>query len=407
MSIFGGSPKVDERRRRRLAAEAERARGRASSQRGSSRGNAKAGGQLPFSFTEIVPASPFKILLGTLAGLICSALIPTLGFYDSTVTQYTGPAISWLFSLTSHPFANWYGSLLLFLSAQLCLLMYWARSRSITDFRGSFRLWRTATFVLLFYSFMLTNRGHLVWSKTLLHFWPEKFKGHETWSWLIPAVVLGYWISRQVLADMRDCLASRALLFMGLICHLVTVADAFDQRVIFSSWTPRFLETVRLELLLSGQTLIFGALWLHARYVLYISVEPPIEDFYRLGIIGRIVSLFTALLALVGIGGDAKAAAKRKAKKAADAKKKKAEQEEVEEESEEEDEEEAADEELSEEEELERATRPDNGKNYRFDPPQNANRGPHQQNERNDLRGMSKKERRRMMQQQRDEERNG
>lgn len=410
VSIFWGSPRVDERRRRRLAADADRSRrGRGSSaRRGSSRSGNKGAAQLPFSLSEIVPASPLTHLLTLVFGVAVAVAFPLLGYYDTQLTAWTGPIVARLFYLGSFPLARWYGTLLLFASAQLSMLILWGRSHSQNDFRGTYRLWRTVSLFMIFDSLMLLNRGHTLWSKTLLHFWPEKVHGHETLVWVAPAIGLGYWITRRLLAEMRDCWSSWTTIALAAFFHLASVADLLDQRIVPAAWTPQFLEALRLGSLLLGQTFLFCGILFHARHVVYVSVEPPAENYGSYGLIGR---LFAGLFYLVSFGwlrailsgmADRRAARAKAAAKGRAARRAKVEEEAAEEDSSESE----SEEEESEDEQPAAGNWSKVGKrDVRIDPPEEAADEAHGDFSREDMRGLSKKERRKLLMQQREAER--
>jgi len=412
VSIFWGSPKVDERRRRRLAADADRSRrGRGSSaRRGSSRSAGKGAAQLPFSLSELVPASPLVHCGVCLTGIALAIAFPLLGYYDTELTKWTGPVFARLFYLGSFPLARWYGTLLLFATAQLSMLILWGRSHSQNDFRGSYRLWRTFALFMIFNSLMLVNRGHTLWSKTLLHFWPDKVHGHETLVWVAPAVGLGYWITRKLLSEMRDCWSSWTAVGCAALFHLASVADLLDQRIVPASWTPQFLEALRLGALLLGQTSLFCGILLHARHVVYVTVEPPAENYDRPGLIGGLLSLLFSLVTFRWLRTLAAAAAKRSAAKSKASAKSRSARRAALEESEEETEEQSEEEEESGETSRSQADagqwKKVGNSNVRVDPPEESGEEPHADFNRDDMRGLSKKERRKLLMQQREAERN-
>lgn len=410
MSIFWGSPRVDERRRRRLAADADRSRrGRGTSaRRGSSRSANKGAAQLPFSLSEIVPASPLFHLIVFFAGISLAVVFPLLGYHDEALTKWTGPIVARLFYLGSFPLARWYGTLLLFGTAQLSMLILWGRSHSQTDFRGGYRMWRTVACFMLFNSLMLLNRGHTLWSKTLFHFWPEKFQGHEILVWVAPAIGLGYWMTRKLLSEMRDCWSSWTTISLSALFHLVSVIDLLDQRIVPAAWTPKYLESLRLAALLLGQTFLFCGVLFHARHVVYISIEPPVENYDRPGLVGRFVRMLISIVSFEWFRVLASAASKKSAKSRATSKTRKGRRPTSEaDESEEESEEEEASAESDSESPAAAGQWSQSGQSkIRIDPPEASGEDPHADFSREDLRGLSKKERRKVLMQQREAERN-
>jgi len=407
VSIFWGSPRVEERRRRRLAADADRSRrGRGSSaRRGSSRSANKGAAQLPFSLSEIVPASPLFHLVTLVTGIAFAVTFPLLGYHDEVLTKWTGPIFARLFYLGSFPLARWYGTLLLFGTAQLSMLILWGRSHSQTDFRGSYRMWRTVAMFMLFDSLMLLNRGHTLWSKTLFHFWPEKFQGHETLVWVAPAIGLGYWITRKLLAEMRDCWSSWTTVSLAAVFHLISVIDLIDQRIVPATWTPKFLESLRLGAILLGQTSLFCGVLFHARHVVYVSIEPPEERYDRPGLIGQFLGVLYYLLSFGWLRTLMAVTSNRSSKTKSTAKSRKSRRATV------------TDEESSEESEEEEsesdAEQPANAsewskvgnRNVRVDQAEEAADEPNADFNREDMRGLSKKERRKLLMQQREAER--
>jgi hypothetical protein len=287
---FTGSQRVDERRRRRLAVESEITEAPFASAPRKSAGR-RAAGATPFRPAEfirgdcpvlcLIPPQLWKHLLAAGVGVLFAAGLLACGHHEAAWVSKIGPGVSRLCSLSRGALFDWYSEALLVGASQMALLIWWARSRSLKDFAGSYHIWGWAAALWLTLSLCLATGAHRAWSEALVFLWPSELKGHETFCWLAPAVLVGNWLLIRLRQEMHACRGSRwvfvaaALLYAGAaIVHLRSESVG---RLIGGDLTLLLLD----GLLLSGHLSLLLSMALHARHVLYITAEPPARPLSR------------------------------------------------------------------------------------------------------------------------------
>lgn len=285
VSGFAGADRAGERRRRRLAVEAE------GSESTDSR-NPGAGDPLERFFAatgkEAVGLSPRDCpiinvistqawkhwVMGAL-GLSAGIGLLIAGYTHPQWAGNLGPGIPRLFKLSSSPVLAWANSSLLLIAAQIALLILWARSRSLRDFDGRYRIWGWAAATWLLLSFSVTTQAHQAWSETILFYFPWRAPGAVLWCWLVPASIWGWALALRLEQDMREDRYGYWVFLAACLWDL-TCVGLLCQR----EFWPQYLTPAFNQLFLAGAqfigslTLLLG-MSLHARHVLYFSAEPP------------------------------------------------------------------------------------------------------------------------------------
>jgi len=288
---FAGSQRVGDRRRRRLAAGADdnaddpnvdnpvRMDG-LSAPAGSIRAVDSAhtdallkesSTTLQLPLANVIPAEGWKYVVGGLLGLAFSAAIVIAGCFALELQTWAGPAISGLFELPNGRVARSFSSLLLLLCAQLALLIWWARSRSLEDFEGRYWLWVRAACAWLAFSGCVSIEAHNVALDTLLSIRPGLSWAWANLGWMAPAATLGALLAGALVREMRGCRGSRALLLVACVCHLSAAALHLELESVFSSLLRAILVAVGI---LVGHVALFVSMWLHARHVVHCTADP-------------------------------------------------------------------------------------------------------------------------------------
>src|SRR5437868_6899391 len=136
---FAGSQRLGDRRRRRLAVETDDATddrpGVLPAPPGESRlvdcpDSKSVAGPSAFPFAvaveRFVPRQPWKYALAGLACLAVCAFLLLAGSYAVELSEIAGSGFERLFSFPDAPVAKWFSSMLLAVSGQLALLIWWA-----------------------------------------------------------------------------------------------------------------------------------------------------------------------------------------------------------------------------------------------------------------------------------------
>lgn len=283
---FAGSQHVGERRRRRLAVEADECadpsvrRHEAASPEGGARfidrphGDAAPVDDLPagtLPITQIIPPERWKYAVGGVLLLALNGALLAAGWLAPRLSAAMGPACERIFSAGTGTATKWYSGLLLGLAAQLALIIWWARSRSLKDFDGRYWLWTRVAAVWLAFSGCIAVDGGRAAVETLRHFRPELSEKWSALAWLAPATTIGFWIARGLVREMRGCRASRILFATAIACY--AAAGGFDLGL-GSSLEPQALALLSQAGLLTGHAALFFSMWIHARHVIHCSFDP-------------------------------------------------------------------------------------------------------------------------------------
>ncbi|HUG91052.1 MAG TPA: hypothetical protein VML55_09475 [Planctomycetaceae bacterium] len=271
---FAGSRHLDERRRRRLAVESDEAAPDSAAPRDEAAAaiaRARARTLRHFPLRKLISSRRWK-LWGVLFAL---SLLGAAAVAGSTLAaQPAGewpPAAAALLS-PAGPVARTFSGTLLFIAAQTAVVIWWARSRSLHDFGGRYRVWLWASATLVMWAFCHATAAHVTLGETAQWLWPLDVPSGATVYWLVPAVVWLLALLRGVDREMSECRSSRACLWLGVAALAAAAALAVGP-----SFELRNIERASLDMGVAvlGHLLILAALVHHARHVIYVTPEPP------------------------------------------------------------------------------------------------------------------------------------
>lgn len=282
---FAGSRFLDDRRRRRLAGEGEESAPTAASRSKSNADNTgtattrnhrsrrKLSKRLPLR--RLISPRIWKhcliavVMIGVAAGILWA------GWEVESIRETCGPAVADLVDLSRGRLLSGFGGLLLLLSSQLSLLIWWVRSRSHTDFSGRYRCWAWAAGIGFVFSCSVSLGLHHIWSKTLIHLLTIDFPRAETLCWLAPALGCASVLFRDLYADMRDCRSSTLFLRIAFIAWATSAVQLLGYGIdLPNGWNVLLVPACTLL----GHYSFFMSMLLHARFVTFISAEPPPEQ---------------------------------------------------------------------------------------------------------------------------------
>ncbi|MDB5392478.1 MAG: hypothetical protein JWM11_8124 [Planctomycetaceae bacterium] len=285
MSGFAGSDRAGERRRRRLAVEAE-------GSESTEPRNSGSGDSLERFFAatgkEAVGLSPRDCPIVTVIATqawkhwVTGALGLTAGLglllASHTHPQWAanlGPGIPRLLKISASPVFSWANSLILFVAAQIALLVLWARSRSLRDFDGRYRIWGWAAATWTLLSFCAATQAHQAWSETILHHFPWRALGAALWCWLVPASIWGWALALRLEQDMREDRLGYWVFLLACIWNLACVGLICQREFWPQNLNPALTQLFLAATQLVGSMTLLLSMSLHARHVLYFSAEPP------------------------------------------------------------------------------------------------------------------------------------
>jgi len=280
---FAGSRSLDERRRRRLASESDE--GESFAERPSRGSRAAAASTSKESRTRRASHFPLRKLFSSrlwkIWGVGLLVLTAGVGVLAGTWAaaerpDVLGPGFTPFFNAETSRVVPYFNSLLLVLTGELALLIWWVRSRSLQDFSGQYRVWAWAAVGCFVAAFCLSTGAHTAWSDTIAWLWLVDFWKKEVWFWMAPAAVWSLISLRFLHKEMRDCRWSLPMLWLAAGCFAALGAWQLAELPEFlaaSITAPRPL--VEAGLMTAGCYLLFQGLLLHVRHVIYKSVEPP------------------------------------------------------------------------------------------------------------------------------------
>ncbi|MDA0831996.1 MAG: hypothetical protein O2955_07525 [Planctomycetota bacterium] len=248
------------------------------------------------SVASFVPRQHWKIGLAGFCGVL---LILGLADLAGRVIHADFPGIiagKHLFSADEGTLPRLLQSLILFGTTQLALMIRWARKQSIYDFGGKYQCWGIVAATCGILGLLIgCNAAHAL-ANTRFPLGPWTFDFSSPWTWY--SLVVGGWTLLAVLLwhELKRCRESLALFLFsaGLMCVSIAIVHfrypQLDQ-------SPSLLASLMVGTALGAPWSLFLSLWFHARYVIYVSADPPEQKEKRMstsrspGLISRLAGL--------------------------------------------------------------------------------------------------------------------
>lgn len=173
------------------------------------------------------------------------------------------------------------GAGLLFLGGQLAWLIGWARSRSLTDYSGRFRVWRYVGLFLFVTSFGVLIEADRVLNESLAFANIRMPWNEVSWNWIIPTGVVSLILLWFCDREMRRSKLGRTHLW----CAVGLLSGGLGLPLVSSSNLPPLVEQ---GIILGGLISLLMSLMWFARHVFYVSAEPA-SQFDRPSVLSRII----------------------------------------------------------------------------------------------------------------------
>ena len=160
----------------------------------------------------------------------------------------------------------------LVLGGQLALLIGWIRSKSTVDFSGGYRCWKwLAGCLIAIGGLWITNFQDSLPQLAQLAAEPiiGGIDAARHTLVVVPIASLSIWVLSRVVPDMGRNRWSQAIFCIGI---LAAIGRLF---LSYGAMPASFAQSVLDAILLSATALMVCSLLLHARFVLYISKDPP------------------------------------------------------------------------------------------------------------------------------------
>jgi len=286
VSGFAGSEQAGRRRRRRLAVEVEGSESTESQNSGNgdplerffAASGKEAVGLSPRDcpINNLISVQVWKHWVAMLMVLLIGLGLVVAGYTYPQWAHDLGPGLPKLLKLSNSPALAWLNSIVLFVSAQIAAIILWARSRSLRDFGGRYRIWGWTAATWLVVSFSVATQAHQVWSETILHYFPWRAQGAAMWCWLVPASIWGWGLALRLEQDMREDPLGYWVFLFAFLCELGSVALLFQREFWVGSLNAGTQQLLFAVIQLVAHLTLLLSMSLHARYVLFFSAEPPV-----------------------------------------------------------------------------------------------------------------------------------
>lgn len=275
---FGGSRMLDHRHRRRMMLGTEPRTVATSRTQNSSNdeSDCSAPPDLSLALSRVVPRAVWQAWgVGIFAGV--GLLGSVVAWSITEQASLTGSMMADLIAPLTDRLRRGTGAAAWFLSAQLCLLVWWVRSRSRVDYAGRFHVWGWSAAGFLTASVLCLTDAHRLVAQLVA--WP--FVGASSNStavlaiWLLPSLVAGivYWAN--LAEEFREHTASRWLHRLASVASLTAVASVLMQcrwpeELSWDGWICSSLAIM--------QWCHLTSVWMHLRHVVHVTVDPPQTD---------------------------------------------------------------------------------------------------------------------------------
>lgn len=277
MSGFAGSRSLDERRRRRLATDAETVALEtvaepAPRRSASAKVKLKRRGPSHFPLRKVIPVRYWRLAAIVLCAALAGAAILVGGWAAATYKEQLGPGFVLLFGLDAARLVRGFAAVGLLLVGQLALLISWARAQSLQDFNGRYRGWVFCALLAFIAAFGMQTQLAAAWSATAGWLWTAQFAHKATLLWLIPTAFCGIFVHAYCVREMRDCRVSLTLAWLTFVLGGGVAAIVLARPL---PWPTPQARLIECGVALLFVVCAFASALFHARHVVYVCVDPP------------------------------------------------------------------------------------------------------------------------------------
>ena len=224
--------------------------------------------------TSFVPRRFRTLFLIALLGLgvgVCAELTAHYAEPLSKLVEVVSPAE--IIEVFSNRLVAWTSAFVLLLAAGYTRLIFSLRRHRVDDYRGGYRMWRTAGWAAIGLSLNAVLGGHELVARCLgnLVDW-QLLPANAGW-WLAPAALLGGWLLVKLVVDVSECRSALVVFLLAAVCLVVAGVHS-------AGWSPAWAAgwpgALGRALPLAGHTLLLVGSLLFARYVV-LDVQGLIE----------------------------------------------------------------------------------------------------------------------------------
>jgi len=209
-----------------------------------------------------------------LIGLGVCAVAELIAYYAeplSELTQVVSPAE--MTEVFANRLVAWTSAAILLLIAGYTRLIFSLRRHRVDDYRGAYRVWRTAGWAAFLLSLNAVVGGHALVARILGNLVDWQLLPASAGWWLIPATLLGGWLLLKLLFDASECRGALACCLLAITCLTVSGVHVAGWS---PAWTADWPDTLSRSLPLAAYTLLLVSAMLFARYII-LDVQGLIE----------------------------------------------------------------------------------------------------------------------------------
>jgi len=215
--------------------------------------------------TDLVPRKFRSIALVFGLGLsveTCAELAAHYsGYLSSLVPTISAAEITTVFA---NQLAVWTSAAMLLAVACFTKLIFSLRRHRVDDFRGRYRVWRTASWAAIALSLNTVVGGHALIARALGYFtgW-SVLPGNAGW-WLAAAAIVGGALLLKLIVDVTECRGALFAYSLAMGCFVVAAASSAGWS---PTWAALWPDTMSRTMPLAGNLLLLVGTLMFARYV--------------------------------------------------------------------------------------------------------------------------------------------
>lgn len=224
--------------------------------------------------TAFVPRRMSTFCMYALAGIGVAVSAELVAHFATPLSQFVesvSPAE--LTDVFANRLVAWTSATLLLLAVGYTRLVYSLRRHRVDDYRGRYRVWRTAGWAALLVSLNSVLGAHTLIAACLgsLVDW-QMLPASAGW-WLVPSALLGGWLVIKLMIDASECRSALCSFALGTVCLTIAAAHSAGWS---PEWSMAWPDTMGRSLPLLGFTFVLIGTQLFARYVI-LDVQGLIE----------------------------------------------------------------------------------------------------------------------------------
>jgi hypothetical protein len=215
--------------------------------------------------TDFVPRRIRTIGMLFAAGLASTAVLEAIHVYGGRLSAKLGPWATEAVDLPSAgSLATWLSAVLLLVVSVTCLLVYSLRRHKIADYRGRYRIWRTAAAACLLLSVNSVAAVHRLLAATTAYYGlGTALRANSIW-WLVVGGVPLSWIAVRLLLDLRESRLATSAFVLSIASYALATVSYLGALAAFQ---PSTEPAVTVGAMLIGHWFLLIAVVSYARFV--------------------------------------------------------------------------------------------------------------------------------------------